>query len=66
MAIKNHTKAIEYYIMALQRSPYNGINTFEGFEDIDGLKFNSQSCYAHTLSNLAVIYLLISTGQTEI
>ena len=41
LAIKDHTHALEYYLMALKRSPYNNIDTFEGFSDIEGLKFNS-------------------------
>ena len=46
-------------------SPFSRVSSFEGSPEKSG-SFNSQSCYAHTLSNLAVIYLLMSTAKASI
>ena len=65
MALKDHSQALDYYHQALQMSPFSQAATFEGAPEKSG-SYNSQSCYAHTLSNLAVIYLLMSTGKASV
>lgn len=65
MALKDHGTALQYYHEALKISPFSDASSFEGAPAKPG-SFNSQSCYAHTLSNLAVIYLLMSTGKASV
>ena len=64
MALNKHSDALRYYVKALQ-SPYRQASYTTDFEDVES-RFNSQSCYAHTWSNMAVIYLLVSTGTVGV
>jgi TolA-binding protein len=66
MAKKEHAMAAENYVNVLQRSPLARVksdSTAQGEESDQKLHFNSQSCYAHTWSNLAVIFLLASINE---
>ena len=67
MAVKDHSKALDMYHEAVRSSPFLQCGSFASDEKFDGmLSFNSRSCFAHTLSNLAVIYLLMSTGKASV
>ena len=65
MAVKDHSKALEMYNEAVRTSPFLQCGSFQG-DTATKLSFNSRSCFAHTLSNLAVIYLLMSTGKASL
>ena len=66
MAKKEHASAAENYVNVLQRSPLAAVGTESTNQSElreQKLHFNSQSCYAHTWSNLAVIFLLASINE---
>jgi hypothetical protein len=68
MAKKEHAAAAENYVNVLQRSPLAAVgsdSTSQSEESEQKLHFNSQSCYAHTWSNLAVIFLLASINEAS-
>lgn len=60
MALKDHMQAAEHYINVLRTSPFRYLKEKTN-QVATKLKFNSISCYAHAWSNLAVIFLLVST-----
>lgn len=41
MAIRDHKQALEFYLRALEQSPFIMMRSFEDYTDIEGLKFNS-------------------------
>ena len=72
MALKQHEAAADHFYNVLEKSPFRycpekqpAISSEEQKEESkkesQPLKFNSISCYAHAWSNLAVIFLLMST-----
>lgn len=67
MADKEHGKAADCYFKVLQASGLKEVDSEKTgeVEPQAGLHFNSQSCYAHTWSNLAVIFLLLSIRQAQ-
>lgn len=68
MADKEHAKAAKCYFKVLKSSPLKDVDSTETLKQNKAqgqLHFNSQSCYAHTWSNLAVIFLLLSIRQAK-
>jgi tetratricopeptide (TPR) repeat protein len=69
LARKDHFCALSYYQESIKCSPYRLLKDFKDYDDASikpKPRLNSQSCYANAFSNLAVIYLLISTNKIEI
>ena len=67
-ADNEHCKAAECYFRVLNASILKEVDTekcIESEASSETLHFNSQSCYAHTWSNLAVIFLLLSIRQAK-
>lgn len=60
MAAKDHYRAACQYIKVIKESPFH-YTASKKSSSAKVLKFNSVSCYAHAWSNLAVIFLLLST-----
>ena len=68
MNFKKAEAAASHYFTGLETSPFRFCaqnqpsGKVEAGSDKVALKFNSISCYAHTWSNLAVVFLLMTTS----
>ena len=65
MALKDHLMAAEYYFRVVVHSPFafsSQKRSTKTCKEVT-LRFNSISCYAHAWSNLAVIFLLLSSFE---